>query len=167
MRIIVMALVLALLFAACSTDHTEGCWITHTNETKLNPNVPLPGDGEPLAMNPGDSYRVWCARKINESSIGTIIDEEQQTIRIEAMPQDVELRVYPNERDAIYLGQPVAASRDVWWALQEASARSKSLIYWLGAVAILALIAVVVVAFWGWRQRTQGSKEPEPTYEPF
>lgn len=165
MRIIVMALVLALLFTACSTNHTEGCWITQTNETKLNPKVPLPRDGEPLAMNPGDSYRVWCARKISESSIGTIIDEEQQTIRIETMPQDTELRVYPDERDAVYLGQPVSASGDVWKALQEASDRR--LIYWLEAVVVLAIISVVVLAFWGWRQRTQRSKEPEPDYEPF
>ena len=165
MRIIVMALALALLFTACSASHTDGCWITHTNEVNLNPDVPLPRDGEPLAMNPGDSYRVWCARTINESSMGAIIDEEQQTIKIEAMPQDAELRVYPNERDAVYLGHPVAASGDVWKGLQEASDRR--LIYWLEAVALLALIAVVVIAFWGWRQRTQSSKEPDHTFEPF
>ena len=166
MRIIAIALAMALLLTACSTNHTKGCWITHTNEIELNPNVPLPGDGEPLAMNPGDSYRVWCARTINESSMGAIIDEEQQTIKIEAMPSDAELRVYPNERDAEYLGQPVAASGDVWSGLQEASDRSL-ISYWLEA--ILALIAVVGVAFggWEWRQRTQRSKEPEPIIEPF
>lgn len=165
MRIIIMTLALALLLAACSANHTEGCWITHNNEINLNPDVPLPRDGEPLAMNPGDSYRVWCARTINESSIGAIIDEEQQTLRIEAMPQDTELRVYPNERDAVYLGQPVAASGDVWKGLQKASDRR--LMYWLEAVAVLAILAVVVIAIWGWRQRAQRSKEQEPTSEPF
>ena len=127
MRIIVMALALTLLLSACSAsppEDTEGCRVTHANDVKLNPAVPLPMNSEPLALNPGDSYQVWCARKINESNIGNIITEDQRTIRIAPMPDDTELRVYPNERDAVYVGQPAASSADVWKSFREASSTS-------------------------------------------
>ena len=150
MRIIVMVLALALLLvlAACSAaSHSEGCWITHNDDTKLNPEVPLPREGEPLALSPGDSYQVWCARKINESSIGDIITEDQRTIRINPMPADAELRVYPNERDAVYVGQPVASSADVWKGFREASSTSdrRRLISQIEGAVIAVFVVVILV----------------------
>ena len=110
---VLMALATALLLAACSESPAEGCWITHANGVGLGSQVLLPGNGEALAMNPGDSYLIWCARKIDNSSVGDIISEDQQTLRIAALPHDAELQIYPNERDTVYRGQPVYSSANV------------------------------------------------------
>ena len=146
--IILLALALFPVLAACSAPaQTEGCRVTHTNEIKLNSEVPLTRDGEPLALNPGDSYQVWCARKINESNMGDIITEDQRTIRIDTMPADTELRVYPNERDTVYSGQPVASSGSVWKGIEKASSGwlPQGLSTW--HYAGLAALGIVILIF--------------------
>ena len=168
MKIIVTALALALLLAACSVnqaDYTEGCWITHANDIKLNPAVPLPREGEPLALNPGASYQTWCAREISESSIGNIITEDQRTIRIDSMPRDAELHVYPNERDSVYVGQPAASSEEVWNSLQKASSTSavRMLMIQIESALLAAAVVVIVILAVVVRHRRSQSENNQNT----
>ena len=157
---VLMALATALLLAACSESPAEGCWITHANGVGLGSQVLLPGNGEALAMNPGDSYLIWCARKIDNSSVGDIISEDQQTLRIAALPHDVELQIYPNERDTVYRGQPVSSSANVWNAFEEASGRTY--VHWaVWVLAIAVIIAIVVVIVYSWRRGREQEVETD------
>ena len=172
MKVIIIALALTLFMTACSAARTEGCWVTHTNDIKLNPEVPLPLEGEPLALNPGDSYQVWCARRINESNLGDVITEDQRTIRIDPMPADAKLRVYPNERDTVYAGQPVVSSSDVWKSFQEASSTSdgRSLINKIGGAVIAVFVVVIIVLVIMVRRRRNQrivNQSPDDNFTPF
>ena len=163
-KTIVMALVasaVALLLAACSESPAEGCWITHANDVELSSQVPLPGDGEALAMNPGASYQIRCARKIDDSSVGYIFSQDQQTLRIDALPHDAEIQIYPNERDTVYRGQPVSSSANVWNAFEEASGELyESWFMWVPLV-IAVIIAVVGGVVFLLRQRGKLEDEPD------
>ena len=146
MKTVVMA-VLALavvLLTACSENRIEGCWITHADGVELSPQVPFPADAEPLAMNPDDSYQIWCARKINSNSHGNIISEDQRTLKIDALPRDAELHIYPNERDAVYRGHSVSSSANVWNALEEGSASQTSVYRWIPLTLAIAVIVALV-----------------------
>ncbi len=157
MKTIVMAaLALAVgLLTACSESPTQGCLITHVNSVKLNPAVSFPSNAEPIAMNPGDSYQIWCAREISDFSVGDIISVDQQTLRIASLPADVELEIRPNEREAVYRGHPAPSSANVWAGFEEAST-SMTPADWRGGVAALAIAAIVVaVALYFWRKRGQ------------
>ena len=139
----VLTLFVGLLFA-CSESPTEGCWITHANGVKLNPSVQFPVDAEPIAMNPGVSYQVWCAREISASNAGDIITEDRQTLRIASLPSDVGLEIYPNEREAVYRGHPVPSSADVWNGFEDAS-RSMVPNDWSGLLVVLVVVTIIVV----------------------
>ena len=161
------ALSVALTALACTSnlsEQSEGCWITQANGIRINPQLRLTSEGEAIALSPGASYQIWCARRINESNIGNIISEDQQTLRISSMPHDTELRVLPNERDTVYRGQPVASSRDVWNGLSEASDRRQR--YWvegiIGAVVIAGVIAGLII----WRRKGRSDGE-QVAYQQF
>ena len=161
MKTIVVLLVAALFLTACSTNPTEGCWITHANGVKLNPQVQMLGNGEALAMVPGRSYQISCVRKIDNSSIGDIISEDQRTLRITALPLDAELRIYPNERDKIYRGMPVPSSENVWNALQDAS--KGSFTYWFGWAVALALLIIIIMIGTAYNRRQRNKREDVPS----
>ena len=156
MKTIVMAaLALAVgLLTACSESRTEGCLITHVNSVKLKPAVPFPTNAEPVAMNPGGSYQIWCAREIRDFSVGDIISEDQQILKIASLPADVELEIRPNERDAVYRGHPVPTSANVWKGFEEASASMTPADWRGGGVAALVFVAIVVALYF-WRRKGQ------------
>ena len=167
MKTIVMAaLALAAgLLIACSENMTEGCLITHVNGVELKPAVPFPADSEPVAMNPGYSYQVGCAREIRDFSAGEIISEDQKILRIASMPADTELEIRPNERDALYRGRPSPYSANVWSGFAAAS-NSMTPTNWLGVwiVMALAVIAGIAALYMG---RRSGEQETETAAERF
>ena len=147
----------AALLTACSESPAQGCLITHVNSVKLNPAVSFPTNAEPVAMNPGDSYQIWCAREIRDFTVGDIISEDQQVLKIASLPADIELEIRPNERDSVYLGHPISSSANVWKGFEEASA-SMTPADWRGGVAALVFIAIVLavaVAMYFWRRNGQ------------
>ncbi len=155
-----MLMLVALLLISCSANPTEGCRITHVNGVELKPAVQFPANAEPVAMNPGDSYQVWCVREINRSSVGDIITEDRQTLRIASLPADAELEIYPDEREAVYRGHPVPSSTNVWNGFEEASnspTPNNWMLTWVGAF-ILSVIIVIALFIWF---RRGGETEPD------
>lgn len=157
--IVILTLALAVgSLVACSENPTEGCWITHTNGVKLEPRVQFPVNAEHIAMNPGDSYEVWCAREIRDFSAGEIISADQQTLRIARLPADVGLEIRPNERDAVYHGHPVPSSENVWNGFEDASG-SMVPNDWRLTIGV-ALAAIVLTAIAAWMRRSNGQEVP-------
>lgn len=153
----VLALAVGIL-VSCSESRTEGCLITHVNGVSLNPAVPLPANDESVAMNPGDSYRVWCAREIRDSSVGDVISEDRRILRIASLPTDAELEIRPNERDAVYRGHPVPSSANVWNGFQEASDSMTPTNWWGLAIPVAIVVAFVAIALYIWRRKGQESQ---------
>ena len=161
--IVIAALALAAaLLTACSESPTQGCLITHVNSVKLNPPVPFPANSEPVAMTPGDSYQIWCAREISDFTAGDIISVDQQTLRIASLPADIALEIRPNEREAVYRGHPAPSSANVWKSFEKASS-SMAPNDWRGLAGLIALAIVVAVALYVLRfrrgQRTKATAE--------
>lgn len=143
MKAIVVVSAVALILLACSPNHTEGCWITHSSGVKLDQQVQFPINGDALAMNPDQSYRIWCARNIDKSNVGDIISEDQRTLRIVDLPHDTQLQIYPNERNRMYRGQPVRSSENLWKSFEEASSERLTS-YWI--VAVVSTLIIIVIA---------------------
>lgn len=159
--IVIFTLALAVgSLIACSESPTEGCWITHANGVKLEPSVQFPVNAEHIAMNPGDSYEVWCAREIRDFSAGEIISADQQTLRIARLPADVSLEIRPNERDAVYRGHPVPSSENVWDGFADASG-SMVPNDWRLTIGFGAVAAIVLAAVAAWMRRSNRQEVPD------
>ena len=165
MKVICMAMLalIVLLLSGCSPHPTEGCWITHTNGVALDPQVQFPLNGVSLAMNPGDSYQIWCARNINNSTVGDIISEDRQTLRIASMPTEVE--IYPNERDKVYLGHSVSSSANVWMSFEKASVKMDiaDVVWSVLSFALGVVITLAIALFIQFRRGTMEAEDDTAT----
>ena len=157
--------VAVLLLTGCASSSAdelpeEGCWITHSNGADLVSHVRIPKEGAPVAMNPGDSYEIRCARDVIVTSVGRSISENQKLLRIDSLPEDRMLDIETNERDTVYRGQPSSASESVWNSLEEASDTPTN--YWFFAFWALLVLAVIVVVAVVMKMRDKPDPKPAP-----
>ena len=159
-----------LLLTGCSTPSAdelpeEGCWITQASGVDLASHVEIPSEGAPVAMNPGDSYEIRCAREIIVTSVGKSISEDQKLLRIDSLPDDRTLKIETNERDVVYRGQPSSSSENIWNSLEEASNTPTN--YWFFAFWVLLVLAVIAVVLLIRRRRSDEPDVHRDVVDPF